>query len=322
MSGYVACLDGVGSEQRISRRWRDLAISLGSAVGFVFIWSSGYLVGNIGTLSAAPFPLLWWRFLLAAVVLAIVAVAKRAPWPHGMAWIHLLVTGILLQTVQFAGVYLGLKLGVSAGLAALIISASPLVIAALAVPLFSERLRMSQWTGLAVGLVGVGFAVSSELGTGVPIGGLVAVLVGLAGFVAGTLYQKRFGRQMDLRTGITVQLLGALVTTTPFAVTQGGLAVPPEWGVLWPIAWLAVVCSIGGFALLFVLLRHRGGGSATSYLFLVPPVTTLLAIPILGQPMQMGALIGTALAALGVALVTKQRRRRAATPPDELSRPV
>jgi drug/metabolite transporter (DMT)-like permease len=298
----------MGTAPRTTGRLRSLAISFASAVFFVLIWSSGYLVGKIGMREVAPFTLLWWRFLLAIAVLAIVAIAMRAPWPRGMAWIHLLITGVLLQTVQMAGMYLGMKLGASAGLSALVGSASPLVIAALAVPMFGERLRKSQWTGLVVGLLGVVFAVSSELGAGVSIGGLISVSAGLAGFVAGTLYQKRFGTKMDLRTGITVQLLGALVTITPFAVTFGGLAIPVRFGTLWPIIWLALVCSIGGFALLFVLLRHRGGGSATSYLFLVPPATSLLAIPILGQPAHLGALIGTGLAAAGVALVAGPQR--------------
>ncbi len=62
--------------------------------------------------------------------------------------------------------------------------------------------------------------------------------------------------------------------------------------------------SIAAFAFFFWLLRNRSGGAATSYLFIVPPATALLGVPILGQPVNAGALGGIVLAALGVVMVT------------------
>ncbi|WP_433275039.1 DMT family transporter [Pseudonocardia xinjiangensis] len=279
---------------------------------FIVIWSSGYLVGKIGMREMPALTLLWWRFLVAAVVMGVVALVTRAPWPRRpMAWIHLIVTGLVLHAVQFGGIYIGLDLGVSAGLASLIASAGPLVIAAIAVPVFGEVLQKRQWVGLLLGLLGVAAAVSSELGGGVSGAGLIALLVSLAAFAGGTLYQKRFGAVMDLRTGLTVQLVVATASITPLALGPGGLSVPVTFSAIWPIVWVSVVSSIGGLVLLFTLLRRRGGGAATSYLFLVPPVTALAAIPLLGQPLQVGAMIGTALAAVGVALVTRSGRQAA-----------
>src|SRR3954451_21471043 len=96
-----------------------------------------------------------------------------------------------------------------------------------------------------------------------------------------------------LRAGPTVQLAAATAFTTPLALGHGGLSIPTTPGALWPIAWLSVVCSIGGYVLLFVLLRRGGGGVA------------LLAVPLLGQPLDPVAMVGTALAAAGVALVVR-----------------
>jgi drug/metabolite transporter (DMT)-like permease len=110
---------------------------------------------------------------------------------------------------------------------------------------------------------------------------------------------------MDLRTGGSVQLLGATATAAVLATLHGGLAIPATAAAFGSVAWLAVVNSIGGFTLLFVLLRRRRGGAATSYLFLVPPVTALAAVPLLGQPVAAGALGGIVLAGLGVTLVTR-----------------
>jgi drug/metabolite transporter (DMT)-like permease len=287
---------------------------------FVAFWASGYLAGGLGTRAAPPLTLLFWRFIVALVVLAGLSFVMRAPWPRGpRAWGHLAVTGLLLQTTQFAGVYLALSRGTSAGLAALIVSASPLVISALAVPLFGEHLSGRQWLGLLIGLAGVAVAVSATVSAGGGLAGVALVLLGAAGFVAGTLYQKRFGQQMDLRTGGTVQLLAATAGAAVLAPLHGGFALPLTWPAVGSVAFLALVNSIAAFSFYFWLLRQRGGGAATSYLFLVPPATALLGVPILGQPVSPGAFGGIALAAVGVAMVTWRAspRDQAGPPADQ-----
>jgi drug/metabolite transporter (DMT)-like permease len=291
-----------------ARRLAPIAVP----VVFVLIWSSGYLVGSIGTRHGSPLALVSWRFLLAFVVLGTFSLAVRARWPtEPRVYVHLLITGALLQTVQLAGVYLGLGLGVSAGLASLVLSVSPLLVAAAAVPLFGERLAGRQWAGLGLGLVGVGVSVGNQLAGGGSrlVVGLTCTGVALIGFASGALYQKRFGGKVDLRTGTTIQLLGATITSFPLAAVHGGLALPLTGPVLGSLAWLALVNSIGSFTLLFIMLRQRTGGAATSLLYLVPPVTALLGVPLLGEGITASVIIGMVVSAVGVLLVVLPRSR-------------
>jgi drug/metabolite transporter (DMT)-like permease len=276
----------------------------------VLVWTSGYLVGDIGTSASPPLTLLFWRFLLATAVIGTIALVTRAPWPPRLRdWVRPAAAGVLLQNVQFAGIYLGLSLGVSAGLASLIVSASPLVIAVAAVGLDGERLRPAGWVGLGLGLAGVGIAVSTELSGGARVAGIALSVLGLAGFSAGTLLQKHAPASADLRTGTTIQIGAATIVSVPLAALSGGFALPLTAPAIGSVVWLAVVNSVGGLLLLFVLLRRRSGAGATSYLFLVPPVTALLAVPVLGQPLHLAALAGVALAAVGVGLVSRSERR-------------
>ncbi|WP_433472156.1 DMT family transporter [Spirillospora sp. CA-142024] len=278
-------------------------------VVFVPIWSSGYLAGTIGARSGASLALVAWRFLAAFAVLGTVALVTRAPWPKDRRmYAHLLVTGVLLQTVQLGGVFFGLGHGVPAGLSSLILSACPLIVAAVAVPMFSERLTGRQWAGLALGLAGVVVCLSENLSGGAAGAGYAYTGLALAGLAAGTLYQKRFGGSVDLRTGTTVQLLGATVTTFPLAMAHGGLHIPLTAQALGSLAWLAIVNSIGALILLFVLLRRGTGGAATSLLYLVPPVTAVLAVPILGQDITASVILGMAISGAGVLLVLTRAR--------------
>jgi drug/metabolite transporter (DMT)-like permease len=282
---------------------------------FVLLWSSGFLVGSVGAHHAPPLALTFWRFCLAAGVLAAIARATHAPWPRGRAaWRHVAITGVLLQAVQFSGVYLGLSLGVPAALSSLIMGGAPIVVAGGAVVLLGERLDRRRWLGSALGLAGVALAVAGGLGPR-PIGpGVALTLLALAGLAGGTLYQRHAGANMDLRTGGAVQLGVAAVLVAPLAALHGGLAIPLTAPALGSLAWLALVNSIGALSIFYVLLRRRDAAGATSMLYLVPPLTAVLAALLLGQPLGAGVWAGLALATAGVALATR--------PPGSVRRPA
>ena len=135
----------------------DVTTGRVTELSFVLLTASGYVAGTIGTRAVPPITLLTWRFTIAAVALAGIALAVRAPWPRTWAgWRDNVVAGLLLQGVSFAGTYLGLALGLPAGLAALIFGLSPLTVALAGGPLLGERLAGRQWLGSALGIRSTG----------------------------------------------------------------------------------------------------------------------------------------------------------------------
>lgn len=284
---------------------------------FVLLWSSGYLAGGLGTRDAPALSLTTWRFLLAGALLVVVALVTRAPWPRGRrAWADLVITGVLLQAVQFGAGYTAIGLGVPAGLAALVLCLSPVLVAVLAGPLLGERLGPLGMLGSAVAVLGALIAGLDHLDDGGTAAGLVLLVVGLAGFAAGTVYQKRRGARMDLRTGSAVQVLVAAAVLAPLAATtDGGLVLPETSAGAGSLAWLAVVNSGVGVLLLFVLLRRGTAAAVSGLLYLVPPVTAVLAVPVLGQPLEPWTVAGLAVTLVGVVLVQHSARPAAAPVP-------
>ena len=285
---------------------------------FVLLWSSGFLAGAIGTRDVPGLSLASVRLLLAGGLLALVAVATGARWPRGRReWRDLVVTGVLIQAVQYGAVSCALALGVSAGLAALVLCLSPVVVAACGAPVLGERLGPLGWLGSAVAVAGALVAGADHLGDGGSTAGLALLGLGLAGFAAGTVHQKRFGATMDLRTGSAVQVLVGAVVLVPLAFSvDGGVVLPSTPAGIGGLAWVTVVNSGVAVLLLFLLLR-RGTAAAVSGLFyVVPPVTAVLAVPVLGQPLEPQTVVGLAVTLAGVLLVQRaarspQRRRRA-----------
>ena len=81
---------------------------------FITMWSSGYVVGKIGLPYAGPYSLIFIRFASAAAVLLGIALFTKAPWPKSFAeYKHLIIVGLLIQALQFSGLYMGLGMGVA-----------------------------------------------------------------------------------------------------------------------------------------------------------------------------------------------------------------
>ena len=67
---------------------------------FVLIWSTGFVAAKYGLPYAEPFTLLSYRNGLTLIVLFIIMQVKKSIWPSsGMAFIHLMVTGLLSHEV-------------------------------------------------------------------------------------------------------------------------------------------------------------------------------------------------------------------------------
>jgi drug/metabolite transporter (DMT)-like permease len=309
------------------RHERGVAAFEGSGQGLakaamVVLWSSGYIVGALATRHMPALTATFWRFAAAAPLMALIAVATGASWPRLRDLGPVVAVGVLLQVVQFSGVYLSLEEGMPAGLVALLAGSSPLLVAVAGSLVLDERLDRRQWLGSAIGVAGVVLAVAEELHGPVTVAGFLLALLGLSGLVGGTLVQRRHGGAVDHRAANAIQLAVAAAVMVPVAGLAQGLAAPETAAAIGPLVWLVGGLSIGAVLLYFWLLRREKGGEATSFLYLVPSVTAIAAVPVLGQSLSAGAVAGLVLALAGVRMVSARPLRPARRAARILSRPA
>ena len=158
---------------------------------FVFLWSTGFIVAKFGLPYAPPLTFLLLRFLGVLLVLVPLVLWLKAPWPTGRIR-HVAVAGVLLQAGYLSGVWCAIKLGMPAGLSALIVGMQP-ILTAFAAPLIGERVRPQQWLGLLFGIAGVGLVVYAKISlAGLAWPAIALCLAALLSITAGTLYQKRW----------------------------------------------------------------------------------------------------------------------------------
>jgi drug/metabolite transporter (DMT)-like permease len=274
---------------------------------FVVIWSTGFIVARYGMPHAPPMKFLALRYFLSVVCFVAWATAAGVallPRERGQVK-HLAVTGILMHAGYLGGVWAAVKLGMGAGLAALLVGLQP-VLTAVWVSSRGGVVSARQWAGLALGFGGLALVVWQKLGVGEISGANFLLAVGaLLSITAGTIYQKRFLAPCDVRTASLVQLCAAFAVTLPLAVLE---TESMRWNgeLAGAMAWSVLALTLGGSSLLYLLI-HRGAATAVSSLmYLVPPCTAMLAWLLFGEAITLLTITGIALAALGVSLVVRQ----------------
>ena len=277
---------------------------------FVLIWSTGFIVAKFGLPFAEPLTFLLLRFVGVLIVLLPLVFIMRAPWPHGRIR-HIAVAGVLVQAGYLGGVWCAIKLGMPAGLSALIVGMQP-ILTAFAAPLIGESVRGRQWIGLVFGLCGVGLVVANKISlTGLSWQSLALCVFALLSITIGTLYQKRYCASFDLRTGTVIQFAASIVVVLPFAIAFENLT-PALETVQWTprfigaMLWAVLALSIGAIFLLFALIRKSAATQVTSLLYLTPPTTAVMAWVMFGEAFSIVGMIGMVLAVIGVALVVRK----------------
>ncbi len=274
---------------------------------FVVLWSTGFIGAKLGLPYAGPLTFLALRFWLAAALLALLALATRAPWPRRQVEVRrYAVAGLLVHALYLGGVFVGISLGVEAGVSAMIVSVQPLLVAAFAGLVLGERVAPRQWLGLALGLLGVVLILARKLGHGLGDAlGALACVAALLGMTAGTLYQKRHCAGMDLRTGNVVQFAASGLATGLLALLFEDNRIVWSGEFVFALLWLVLVLSLGAISLLYVLIRRGAASRVSGLFFLVPPCTALIAWPLFGETLGPVALLGMALTVVGVAMASR-----------------
>ena len=274
---------------------------------FVVLWSTGFIGAKLGLPDCEPLTLLSLRYAAVLLLMGAVTLATRAPWPADrMQWLHIGVSGLLIHAVYLGGVFTAIRLGLPAGVTALVVGLQP-VLTALGAGLFlRERVRAAQWAGLALGLAGVVLVVANKVAGGPSAASLlVPAVIALVGITAGTLYQKRFCASFDLRTGSVIQFLPCLVATALVASQTETMVVHWTPAFLFALGWLVLVLSVGAVSLLNVLIRSGSAVNVASLFYLTPPTTALIAWAMFGETLTGLALAGMAFAVAGVWLARK-----------------
>jgi O-acetylserine/cysteine efflux transporter len=272
---------------------RDLALIL----AVVTLWGFAFVPIKWVLAEVPPFMLAALRFLFAALPAVLFVARPAMPWPAVLAY------GIVIGVLQYGLMFLGLHLGMPAGLASLVMQLQVFFTIALTVAFAGDRLHRWNVAGALVAFAGIGLLGASRLGDGasVPLAGFVALIaVALAWGVRNLIAKRSSGADMFSLVVWSSVVPPPFLAVVSF-VFEGGAAPfraladasATTWGWILFLSWGA---TLFGFSVWNRLL-HRYPAPLISPFALLIPVSGLAS----------GALfLGEQLAPLqasGVALV-------------------
>jgi len=280
---------------------RDLALIL----AVVTLWGFSFVAIKVGLRELPPFALAALRFVFAAIPLVFFVRPPRMPWRFVAGY------GLAIGVVQFGLLFLGIKLGMPAGLSSLVIQVQVFFTIALGVVFLREHWRREDLIGAAIATLGLVLLGVYKLMAGVSatvIGFLLVIAAALAWGV-GNIVAKRAAKEHEADMFALV-VWSSLVPPLPLALLsyafEGGAEVwhavmsasPLTWGCVLMLAWVATLFGFASWA----GLLHRYPTALVSPFALLIPVSGLASGAIfLGEGLSPLQVAGAVLVLAGLA---------------------
>lgn len=281
------------------------ALARVAPLSFIFLWSMAFVAVRAGLPDVSPLFFLAIRFAIATAILLAIAAAWRLDWTGaGLAWPHFVVAGVLINALYLSAGYLAMT-EIAGATLALIGALHPLFTALLSGPVLGERFRPLQWLGVGCGMAGVALVVGVNLDDFGQRAGMAWGLAAVACLTAGTLYYSRHCRGLGLVQANTIQLAAAAAVTGAFALAFEDIRADWTPTALVTLGFLVVGVSLGGMALLLYMLKTGTAGRVAANFYLTPGTAALLGWAILGEALSPLAILGFAVASIGVWLVNR-----------------
>jgi drug/metabolite transporter (DMT)-like permease len=284
---------------------RDLAMLL--LLGA--LWGASFLFIEVAVPALGPVLLVDLRVLLAATALALCTVIVGRLPALWVRWKEFLILGGLNAAAPFTLIAAS-QLNLTASLAAILNSTTPLFAAVVAAAWIGEALTVSKVVGLLLGVVGVAVLVGLDP---VSLSGIVLLSVGASLLAAlcyalGGVYAKRtFLGVSPLGMGIGQQAGAAAILLPPAIAAVPGE--PPSLAVVLSVLGLALLSTAVAYLLYFRLITSVGPTKTLTVTFLVPVFGVLFGVLLLKEPVGTGTFAGMAIILSSVALVTGIRFR-------------
>lgn len=277
---------------------------------FVLLWATGFIGAGLSMPYAEPFTFMMVRFFIAAIILASWAVLSRSAWPKGTAIVNAAITGCLIHGIYLSALFWAVHRGLPAGMSGLVAGLQPMITTLIAAILLKERTKPQQIVGLLVGFAGVAMVVWPKFSfdsQGVNPVTLSAALCAVLAISLGTVWQKRFGAKMDLKTGTAVQYFAAAILTglASLLFETRHIILSPQ--LIFAFVWLVLVLSIGAIMALMVMIREGAVSKVSSLFYLVPGTAAIMAYLLFGETLSAIQIAGMVVATLGVALTNVKR---------------
>lgn len=279
-------------------RVQDIVIGL----IIVVIWGINFIFIKLGVQDIPPLLLGVLRFLVASI--PAIFFLPRPP----ITWRWLIALGLTINVGQFGFLFLGMKLGMPAGIASLLLQSQSFFTLAIAVMLTGEQWHLNNLLGLGLSAVGMAI-IGFQQGGSMTITGFCLTLAAAISWGVGNIIMRKTTKDLPTSSMLALVVWSGAVSIIPLAILSLFVEGFSSWQTAWhshtsiaigSVFYLAYFASLGAYTLWAKLLSRYPATTVAPFSLLVPVIGMSSAALFLGEAISFSQVLGALLVMAGL----------------------
>ena len=273
---------------------------------FILLWSSAFITTKPIIDNSDPFAALAFRFFFVALGFWLFSLySKYSIIISRKNLIESLFSGVLFHGFYLGGVFYSISIGMPTGIAALIVTLQPVLTNALSGPILGEKVTMKQWIGVLLGFLGAALVLGLDVGSDIPLLGLVATIVALIAITTSTIWQKKLSNNLPLPVSNLYQAIGGCSFHIMIIIFFAEPYIDFTKTFIISMSHQIFLVSFGAFTILMYLIKNNSASKTVSIFFLIPATSAFMAWLFLDENLTNLDLLGFLITTVGVYIATR-----------------
>jgi drug/metabolite transporter (DMT)-like permease len=276
---------------------------------FIVLWSSAFITTKPLIDNSDPFTALAFRFFIVSLGFYFFSIfTKQKILINKKNLIESLFSGVLFHGLYLGGVFYSISKGMPTAIAALIVTLQPILTNALSNSVLREKVSFNQWLGVLFGFIGATMVIGWDIGSGIPLLGLIATIISLLAITGSTIWQKKLSNNLPLSVSNMYQAIGGLIFHLIIIVLFVDPYINFTQTFLIAMGHQIFLVSFGAFTILMFLIKKNSASKTVSIFFLIPPTSAFMAWLFLNEKLTAIDLFGFLIASVGVYIATRNSK--------------
>ena len=273
---------------------------------FVLLWSSAFITTKPIVDNSDPFAALAFRFLIVAMGFCLFSIYSKIDLlVNRKNFIESFFSGVLFHGFYLGGVFFSISKGMPTAIAALIVTLQPIITNALSGPILKEKVSLKQWIGVLLGFTGAILVLGLDVGSNIPIIGLIATIIALLAITISTIWQKKLSTNLPLSVSNMYQALGGFIFHLLIIIFFVKPYIDFSQTFIIAMSHQIFLVSFGAFTILMFLIKKNSASKTVSIFFLVPSTSAFMAWLFLNESLSNLDLLGFLITTIGVYIATR-----------------
>ena len=275
-------------------------------LAFIILWSSAFITTKPIIDHSDPFAALAFRFFFVAIGFLVFSIYTNKKFLISRKCLfESILSGVLFHGFYLGGVFFSISKGMPTGITALIVTLQPILTNLLAGSILNENISFRQWIGALLGFLGAALVLGFDVGSSLPVIGILSSFVALIAITGSTLWQKKIGNNLPLSVSNFYQAVGGFLFHIIIIIFFTNPYVNFTKTFLIAMSHQILLVSFGAFTILMYLIKNNSTSKTVSIFFLIPPTSAVIAWIFLNEKLSNLDMVGFAIASIGVFIATR-----------------